>query len=71
MTYAMYRQMGIDDCVAADIDEYVSIAVRLATDPSFNLEVCERISEKNAELFERRETIVEFSDFFRRVTVAS
>ncbi len=71
VTYAMYREMGIDDCVAADIEEYVSIALRLATDPDFNLEICNKIRETNVELFERSESIVEFSDFFRRVVAVS
>ena len=34
ITYACYEQMGILDCVAADPEDYVRIAVRLGTDPA-------------------------------------
>src|SRR5439155_21955775 len=67
-TLAMYRAMGVTDCVAKNVAEYVEIAVGLANDPRRREEVRKKILEKNAALFENRDGVIEFADFLGRVT---
>jgi predicted O-linked N-acetylglucosamine transferase (SPINDLY family) len=43
LTYGLYRQMGLTDCIAKDLDEYVAIALRLGTDPAYRADVRGRI----------------------------
>jgi protein O-GlcNAc transferase len=60
--YAAYRQMGINEGIAADADDYVTQAVRLANDPNSR----RIISKANAELFEDQQAIKVFSDFLEQ-----
>lgn len=64
-TQAMYRKMGILDCIAADAQHYVDIAVRLGTDRAYAGSMRERILARNAVLFEDAEVVREFERFFR------
>ncbi len=47
-----YKMMGVMDCVAADAEQYVEIAVRLGTDPDRRAHVSERIRATSHLLFE-------------------
>ena len=63
-TQAMYRKMGILDCIAADSRQYVDIAVRIANDPAYAQMLRQRIAARNHVLFEDRGVIDEFERFF-------
>ncbi len=63
-TCGMYRKMGIEECVAASPDEYVAVAVRLATDPAFRRTVREMILRRNHRLYEDIRVVREFERFF-------
>jgi len=63
-TQAMYRKMGITDCIAADPREYVDIAVRIATDPAYAQVLRRRILVHNHVLFEDPRVVEEFERFF-------
>jgi predicted O-linked N-acetylglucosamine transferase (SPINDLY family) len=63
-TQAMYRKMGILDCIAADPRQYVDVAVRIATDPAHAQMLRRRILARNPVLFEDREVVDEFERFF-------
>jgi protein O-GlcNAc transferase len=63
-TQAMYRKMGIDDCIARDAADYVDIAVRLGTDRRFARGIRERILASNHVLYEQDAVVVEFERFF-------
>jgi len=65
-TQAMYRRMGIEDCVAADEESYIAIAVGLAADPERRGALRERILRRNEVLFEDARVISEFEGFFER-----
>jgi protein O-GlcNAc transferase len=67
-TQAMYRKMGILDCTASSGAEYIEMAVRLGTDPSFARGVRERILTHNAVLFENPQVVREFERFFVEAT---
>jgi protein O-GlcNAc transferase len=63
-TQAMYRKMGILDCIAADPRQYVDIAVRLATDRAQAQTLRQRILAHNHVLFEDPRVVEEFEKFF-------
>jgi predicted O-linked N-acetylglucosamine transferase (SPINDLY family) len=64
VTYACYRKLGVLDCVAADWDDYVKIAVRLATDHAWREDVRSRILASNHVLFENAGAVCELEEFF-------
>jgi protein O-GlcNAc transferase len=63
-TQAMYRKMGIDDCIAANERSYVDIAVRIANDGACAHELRQRILARNQVLFEDPRVVEEFERFF-------
>ena len=56
-TYALYRRMGLDDCVARDPDDYVAIARRLARDAGFAATVRAEIAARNRLIFDDPATV--------------
>lgn len=69
-TQAMYRRMGLVDCIAGSAADYVDIAVRLGTEAGFRAEVSKAILERNGCLFEDIEVVREFERFFREAMAA-
>jgi predicted O-linked N-acetylglucosamine transferase (SPINDLY family) len=69
-TRAMYLKMGIDDCIATDVNSYVNIAVRLGTEPDFNHDVRERIRARSFVLYEDVRVVREFERFFETALAA-
>ena len=67
ITLGMYRQMGVHDCVARSPQEYVEIAVRIATDPAWRETIRCKILAANHVLFENRDAVAEIAAFFERV----
>lgn len=65
VTYACYRKLGVMDCVAADRDEYVRIAVRLANDRAWRDQIQNRILAAKHVLFENAGAIRELECFFK------
>ena len=61
-TWALYRRMEIDDCIARDGDHYVEIALRLAADAGFRGDVCRRIEERNHLIFDDPAVIAHWND---------
>ncbi|MDD4915379.1 MAG: hypothetical protein PHW13_10145 [Methylococcales bacterium] len=61
---SLYLKMGITDCIAKNTAEYIEIALKLANDPAFRGEVSSKILVANHLLFEDRNTISAFADFF-------
>jgi predicted O-linked N-acetylglucosamine transferase (SPINDLY family) len=60
----MYRKMEILDCIAADPQQYIDIAVRIGTDRSYAKALRERILSRNHVLFEAPRVVSEFERFF-------
>ncbi|MBF0225385.1 MAG: tetratricopeptide repeat protein [Desulfobacterales bacterium] len=67
ITYALYKRMGIMDCVANDFDAYVSIALKLANDKLFREEVSGKIKQKVHMLFEDIESVKQLELFFEGI----
>jgi protein O-GlcNAc transferase len=63
-TQAMYAQMEMTDCIARDLNDYVDIAVRIATEPDLRHALSHKIQQHNAVLFENRRVLTEFERFF-------
>jgi predicted O-linked N-acetylglucosamine transferase (SPINDLY family) len=51
-TLACYLAMGIHDCIAADRDDYVKIAVHIARDRDYRAALSEKILSRRAAIFE-------------------
>ena len=49
---AMLRLMHIDELIARDLEDYVSIASRLAGDPVWRGELSQRIAERRVDVFD-------------------
>lgn len=61
--YCNYRHMGLFDCVARDAEDYVRIAVRLATDGAFRADVRSKILDRNAVLYDNPSFAFELENF--------
>jgi protein O-GlcNAc transferase len=62
-THGFYKLMGLADCVAKDVADYVAIAVRLGTDPAWRAAVSARIRDTAGVLYENVETVRALEDF--------
>lgn len=65
LTLALYRQMGVMDCVADDTASYVNIAVRLANDKTWRDEIKGKIRARADVLYEDIEAVRELERFFQ------
>jgi predicted O-linked N-acetylglucosamine transferase (SPINDLY family) len=70
-TQAMYRKMGITECIAADARHYADIAVRIGCDRDYAASLRERILARCPVLFEDRRVVTEFERFFLDATARS
>jgi predicted O-linked N-acetylglucosamine transferase (SPINDLY family) len=52
ITAALYEQMQLRDCVAADAEEYIATAVRLGSDPEYRRHIRGKILEASDVLYE-------------------
>ncbi len=61
--YAAYRQMGLEEGIAIDPDDYIERALRFASEPDYRAAFGVRLREASAELFEDQKAVREFEDF--------
>ena len=52
LSLAIYRHLGVMDCVAGDAEEFADIAVRLGTEPAFRDDVVGRIRNNCDKIFD-------------------
>jgi predicted O-linked N-acetylglucosamine transferase (SPINDLY family) len=62
-TAAIYEYIGVSDLTARNIDEYISIAMRLAIDKDWRLKKSAEIREKSSRYIESRVSFDEFQHF--------
>lgn len=67
LTYAWYRTLGIEECIAWDADQYVDIAVGLGTDRERRDKLRRRIREASPALFDNLQAVRELEAFFEMV----
>ena len=68
LTYAMYQEMDIQECIASSLDEYVDLAVRMGTDLTWRTNITLLIKDRSERLFESEKCLREWDIFFHRVT---
>ena len=61
-----YRKLNVSEFVARDVDEYVRIAFRAATDVAWREEILSRIDAVE-DLLENEQTPIVWNNFLRRV----
>jgi protein O-GlcNAc transferase len=69
-TAGMYRKMGFTECIAADPNDYVRIAVKLGTDEDYRRYAKDEILVRNEVLFEDMNAVREFERCFLEVVNA-
>lgn len=62
-TAAIYEYIGVTGLTARDVDEYISIAVRLANDRDWRLEKSAEVREKSSRYIESKASFEEFQRF--------
>jgi protein O-GlcNAc transferase len=65
ITQAFCRRLGIEQCIAGDLPDYVEIAVRLGTDGAFREQIRRRIVAGQPQLFEDESAVRDLAQFFR------
>ncbi len=63
-TLGCYKKMGVFDCVASDLRQYVDIALALGTDSKFRAHVEEKIRQASPVLFEDVQAVSEHERIF-------
>jgi protein O-GlcNAc transferase len=66
-SYAAYMEMGVLDCIAADEQDFVEKALKLATDKQYNRQIGKKIAESCSVLFENTGVAREYERFFAQV----
>ena len=66
-TYGFYKLMNMTDLVARTRDEYVDLAVKLATDRDFNKAMRKKILERHGVLFESKTSVDGWNEFLEQV----
>ncbi|RLN67675.1 hypothetical protein BBJ28_00009311 [Nothophytophthora sp. Chile5] len=64
ITYGFYQQMGIHDLIATSLDEYVALAIELATNETFHKAMVMLIESRRARLSEDQEAVEQWEKFF-------
>jgi predicted O-linked N-acetylglucosamine transferase (SPINDLY family) len=62
----MYRSIGIDDCIASSVQDYVARALRLGTDRAERARLSARIRAAAPVLYEQPAAVRQLEDFFTR-----
>jgi predicted O-linked N-acetylglucosamine transferase (SPINDLY family) len=64
LTLALYKQMGIMDCVANNAQSYLNISFRLANEKTWSDEIKYKIRARDDVLYEDIEAVRELERFF-------
>lgn len=63
-TQAMYRKMGVMECIVDNAQDYIDLALRLANDDTYRATMKREILKNNPALFEDTQVVREFERFF-------
>jgi protein O-GlcNAc transferase len=67
ITQALCRRLGIESCIARDLENYVTIATRLGTDLVFRGQIRQQILAGQSRLFEDDAAVHDLERFLRQV----
>jgi protein O-GlcNAc transferase len=71
ITYALYKKMGVMDCVAENRDDYVRLALELGSDPSRREALRAKILDASGVLFEDFQAVRDLGHFLESVVPGS
>ena len=71
ITHALYRQMGLEGLTAESAPEYVDIALRLATEPSFRRAMQDELRRRKSVLYESHALVRELERFFEAAVASA
>jgi len=71
LTDGYYREMAMDDLVAKNDEEYVALALKLASDKDFHREMSKKIKDRVDRLFDRRDVVEQTALLMERAVIAS
>lgn len=66
-TYAAYQQIEIEDCIAVDVHDYISKAVKIANDDELRTRLSESIKSQVGKLLHDQIAVNELSAFFENI----
>jgi len=66
--YAILKMMGIEETIAANVEEYIAMAVRLANDKQWQEEISARICRNKHQIYRDRACIAALESFLTGVT---
>jgi predicted O-linked N-acetylglucosamine transferase (SPINDLY family) len=67
LTYAMYRLMKFDTCIADSVERYIEIAVKLGTEREHNRAIREQIKTSSSVLYENEAGVKDLEQFLTQV----
>ncbi len=67
VSYGIYKQMNMVDCVSRDVEGYIEITKRLCLDNIFAKRIRDQILEGQAKIFNNRSAISRHANFFEKV----
>ena len=71
LTLGLYKEMGLDCCVARSPEEFVEIAVRLAQEPDYRRGVSGQIAARCERLFDRPDAALALGEELMRIAEAA
>ena len=66
-TLGLYREMGIDACVATGVDDYIERALRFANEQDLRDEVSRELVARSGVLYGRKDITLAYADFFEEL----
>jgi len=69
ITNAIYRKMNFTDCIASSPEEYINLAVKIATDREYQIHLRETILKNNYLLYENMGAVRELEEFFIKTAI--
>lgn len=67
ITYAIYKAMGVNDCIANSWEDYFALAVRLGTDSDYRNHIRQKLLSHGDIIYEDKGFISKLEDFFCEV----
>ncbi|MEG4011878.1 MULTISPECIES: O-linked N-acetylglucosamine transferase, SPINDLY family protein [unclassified Microcoleus] len=68
-TYSFLKMLGVTDTIANNEAEYIEIAVKLGRDSKWRLDIAQRMSQRQGNLFDDRVCVTGLESFYQRVVL--
>ena len=67
VTYAIYKQIGVEECIAVDVDDFVAIALELGARRDSRKSMSGKILQHVDALYDNGDTVRQYESFFESV----